>query len=41
MGSSETNWYSDDDGSRYARDIDGIISLGIVTGKGGAIYGPT
>jgi surface antigen len=40
-GDAGTNWYSDDDSSSYATAIDEITDLGIVTGKGGAIYGPS
>lgn len=36
-----TNWYSDDDSSPYERHINEITTLGIVTGKGDATFGPT
>lgn len=36
-----TDWYSDDDTSRHQAAINQITSLGIVTGKGGGLFGPT
>lgn len=39
--SSTTDWYSDDDASPHEDQINEITTLGIVTGKGGALYGPT
>jgi hypothetical protein len=40
LGDGAVNWYSDDDASPHASEINQITSLGIVTGKGNALYGP-
>lgn len=36
-----TDWYRDDDTSRYEPHINQITAIGVVTGKGGGLYGPT
>lgn len=42
IGTSDTtDWYGDDGTSSYQAAINQITSLGIVTGKGGGLYGPT
>jgi hypothetical protein len=39
--SGATDWYADDDVSLHHDAINQITTLGIVTGKGGGLYGPT
>ncbi len=36
-----TDWFSDDSAWLTEAQITGITSVGIVTGKGGGLYGPT
>ncbi|MBW3619996.1 MAG: S8 family serine peptidase [Actinobacteria bacterium] len=38
---TSTDWYGDDDASPYERHINEITALGIVTGKGGGVFGPS
>lgn len=39
--STTIDWYGDDDDSPYQAHINQITTLGIVTGKGGGVYGPS
>ncbi len=41
QGDPSTDWYSDDDASPNTRQINEVTSLGVATGKGNALYGPT